>query len=83
MALLGSIVGALGSSALSIGTDFAKNYINSVIHHSFYKKNLEASNAMALKFEKDKYSAQVAGMKEAGINPAITSAFSMGWTARN
>lgn len=78
-----AIIGAIGSSALSIGTDAAKSWINQAISHGYYKKNLEASNAMALKFEKEKYAAQVEGMKAAGINPAITSAFSMGWTARN
>lgn len=51
--------------------------------NSLDKDLMSYNNAMQLNFEKNKYLAQVQGMKAAGINPAITSEFSMGWTARN
>lgn len=76
-----------GGSVLNKGMNWLGQYISGEIGDYFSKRRfnreLQATNAMALKFEREKYKAQVEGMKEAGINPAITSAFSMGWVARN
>lgn len=65
------------------GLKWLSHFVIGEIDRYQLKKEIEVTNAMALQFEKDKYKAQVEGMHAAGINPAITSAFSMGWTARN
>lgn len=87
-----------GGAVAKSGLNWLGQYVGGEINDYFAKKRfdrefgatsafqlqmLQKQHEYSLKFEKDKYSAQVAGMKEAGINPAITSAFSMGWTARN
>lgn len=85
---------AAGKSLLSNGMNWLGHYVTGEIDDYFWNKRFDKTSAFqlnlmqkqheyALKFEKDKYLAQVEGMKAAGINPAITSAFSMGWTARN
>lgn len=82
-AILGAIASKVGGDLLKEGVGWLGHYVKNEINLHHAPKFAAISNAFALQFEKDKYKAQAEGMRAAGLNPAVTSAFSMGWTARN
>lgn len=57
----------------------AGNIINSVINTAFGFLKMERAKQLQLEYEKEKYSAQIAGMQAAGINPAAAFGGAGGW----